>query len=168
MMALEISGGLMLLFGGLWTGAVLLVAFERTSIWQLMPLEQYAVDFRRSLFRSGPVLTVLGLGAAIPAVVFAVHSTGYARDMAASGVGGFALIVITSIVFAAPVESRFRRSAEGYVPERAAVYRIFWRRFHFGRTLVAVVVFGAFIAAAVHVDWTPPPVEHSNAIGNAP
>jgi TRAP-type C4-dicarboxylate transport system permease large subunit len=146
----DVSAGMMLLFGGLWTGAVLIVALERTAIWQRMSLEQYAVDFRRSLLRSGPILTILGLAAAIAAIVFAVHSNGHARELACAGVAGFVLVVVASIVFAAPIEAQFRRNPEGHVPEKAEHYRLFWRRFHAGRTLVALLVFGGFIVAALY------------------
>jgi Domain of unknown function (DUF1772) len=149
MSTVQLSAALMLLFGGLWTGAVLIVAIERTAIWKRMPLDQYAVDFRRSLMLTGPALTVLGLAAAVSAIVYALHSDGRPRELAFLGVGGFALVVVASIVFVAPVESRFRRSREGHVPEGAEGCRSFWRRFHTGRTLFALLVYASFIAAGL-------------------
>jgi hypothetical protein len=145
----ELSAGAMLLFGGLWTGAVFAVAIERSALWLQMPIAEYAIDFRRSQSRLGPALALLGLGAAISAVVFALHSGGDARRDAIAGVAGFALVVTASILLAAPIEAPFRRSAEGEIPAKADQYRRYWRRFHLGRTALALLTFGCFVAAAL-------------------
>jgi hypothetical protein len=54
MTSTQISAWLTLFFGGLWAGGILIFAVERTNLWQRMPIDQYEVDFRRSLFRADP------------------------------------------------------------------------------------------------------------------
>ncbi len=149
MTTLEISAGTMLLFSGLWAGAVVAATVERAPIWALMPVDQYVVDFRRSLVRLGPLLAVMGLAAAASAVVFALHSSGAARSFSIAGVAGFVLVVLGSIVFVAPIESAFRRRPEGEIPDGALERRRFWRRFHTGRTLLVLATFACFVAAVL-------------------
>jgi Domain of unknown function (DUF1772) len=145
----QLGAWFMLVFCGLWTGGILIFAVERTNLWRRMPLEQYAVDFRRSLFRVDPLMPILGLIAGAGAVVFAVHSVGYARVFSWAGVGLIFLVIVASITLAEPINSRFRRLPEGQVPERAEHYRVLWRRFHAWRTLAALGALVCLAAAAV-------------------
>jgi hypothetical protein len=149
MTILAISAWFMLVFCGLWSGGILFVAFARTVIWRQMSIDEYSVDFRRSLYRLGPMLSILGLITAISAGSFAYHSSGTARNLALAGVTGFVLIVVASIVVAAPIESQFRRVAEGRTPPRADFYRHIWRRFHVARTVLALLTYGSIVAAAI-------------------
>ena len=66
----QISAWIMLVFCGLWSGGILIFAVERTNLWRRMPLEQYAVDFRRSRFRADPMMPILGLTAVAAATFF--------------------------------------------------------------------------------------------------
>lgn len=49
----------MLVFCGLWSSGILVLAVERMDLWQRMPLEQYEVDFRRSLLWVDPMMPIL-------------------------------------------------------------------------------------------------------------
>ena len=57
----QISAWIMLVSCGLWAGGILIFAVERTNLWRRMPIDQYAVDFRRSLFRVDPMMPILGV-----------------------------------------------------------------------------------------------------------
>jgi hypothetical protein len=64
-----------------------------------------------------------------------------------SGIGLLAVILVSSILLAEPINSQFRRRQEGVVPPDAERLRRFWRRFHLVRTALAVAAFAALITA---------------------
>jgi hypothetical protein len=135
--------------GLLWSGGILIFAVERTNLWQRMPLEQYAVDFRRSLFRADPMMPILGVTAGAGATFFALNRSGAATVFAWAGIGFIVLVVVASITIAEPINSKFRRLPEGQMPERAEHYRTLWRRFHAARNLAALAALACLAAAAV-------------------
>ena len=148
----QISAWIMLFFCGLWSGGILIFAVERTNLWRRMPLEQYAVDFRRSLFRADPMMPILGLTAGAVATFFALNRSGAATVFAWAGIGFIVLVVVASITIAEPINSKFRRLPEGQMPERAEHYRTLWRRFHAARNLAALAALACLAAAAVASD----------------
>lgn len=151
MSTLQIGTIVMLAFGGIFTGVMVAVAVERVNLWGRMPVEQYAVDFRRSLFRLDPMQPILGTLTAIGAAVFALESSGTPQTLAWVAVGLIALIIAASIAIAEPMNSRFRKRREGDVPPGAEQMRARWKRFHLARTAVTVSVLVLLAAAASNV-----------------
>ena len=151
MSALQIGTMVMLAFGGVFTGVMVAVAVERVNLWGRMPAEQYAVDFRRSLYRFDPMQPILGVVTAIGAVIFALESSGSPRTLAWVAVALIALIIVGSIAIAEPMNSRFRKLPEGDVPAGAEQMRARWKRFHFARTFATVSVLVLLAAAASNV-----------------
>ena len=145
----KISAWIMLVSCGLWAGGILIFAVERTNLWRRMPIDQYAVDFRRSLFRVDPMMPILGVIAGAAATIFAVQHSGAAGALAWTGLGFIVLVVVASITIAEPINSKFRRLPEGQVPQRAEHYRTLWRHFHAVRNLVALAALACLAAAAV-------------------
>jgi Domain of unknown function (DUF1772) len=145
----HLGAWLMVTCGGLFGGAILFVAVERTNLWRRMTVEQYAVDFRRSLYRLDPLIPILGTLSAIGAVVFAVNTDGRAATLAWTAVALIGLIIVASIVIAEPMNSKFRRLPEGQAPEGAEQLRIVWRRFHLARTVVTLAALACLAAATV-------------------
>jgi hypothetical protein len=96
----QISAWIMLVFCGLWSGGILIFAVERTNLWRRMPLEQYVVDFRRSLFRADPMMPILGVTAGAGATFFALNRSGAATVFAWAGIGFIVLVVVASITIA--------------------------------------------------------------------
>lgn len=143
----HLASWLMVAFGGLFAGGILFVAVERVNLWRRMPVDQYAIDFRRSLYRLDPLIPILGIVSALGAVVFALNSDGHAAVLAWIGVGLIGVIMIASIALAEPMNSKFRRLPEGQAPEGVEQLRITWRRFHWARTIVALAAFGCCAAA---------------------
>jgi Anthrone oxygenase len=143
----QLAAWVMLAFGGLFSGAILIVAVERVNLWRRMPIEQYAVDFRRSLYRLDPLVPILGTLSALGAVVFALNSQGRPAILAWIGIGLIAVIMVASIVLAEPMNSKFRRLPEGQAPDGVEQLRITWRRFHWARTVVALGVLACLAAA---------------------
>jgi uncharacterized membrane protein SpoIIM required for sporulation len=71
----QISAWIMLVSCGLWAGGILIFAVERTNLWRRMPIDQYAVDFRRSLFRVDPMMPILGVIAGAAARISLIPMT---------------------------------------------------------------------------------------------
>lgn len=144
----NVSAWFMIAFGGLFSGGLLFFAVERINLWRRMPVEQYVVDFRRSLYRVDPLMPILGTLSALGAAVFALTAHGRAAALAWAGVGLIAAIIVTSIVIAEPINSKFRRLPEGQAPEAAEQLRITWRRFHLARTITGLAAFACLAGAA--------------------
>jgi hypothetical protein len=143
----HVSGWLMVAFSGLFSGGILVVAVERLDLWRRMPVDQYVIDFRRSLYRLDPLMPITGTLSALGAVVFAMQTDGRAAALAWIGAALIALVIVASIVIAEPINSKFRLLSEGQAPEGAERLRISWRRFHWARTVVALASLACLAAA---------------------
>jgi hypothetical protein len=141
----------MLAAGGIFTGGVVWYAWERVWIWRRLTLVEFAVDFRRSVRKADPALPILLVVSGTAAGAFAVSAAGGARWLAVGGVGLLAVILVSSIVIAEPINSQFRRRPEGDVPPDAERLRRLWRRFHLVRTGLAVAAFALFVTAVSYV-----------------
>lgn len=148
---IRVGAFVMLLSGGLWAGLILVVAVERLPQWSRMPIEQYAVDFRRSLRRLDPMAPILGAISAAGTIAFAVRATGPAAALAWVGLGLIAVVIVLSTAIAEPMNSQFRRRDEGEIPPRADAIRARWRRLHLARTALATAAFAALVLASVQV-----------------
>jgi hypothetical protein len=144
----NVSAWFMIAFGGLFSGGLLFFAVERINLWRRMPVDQYVVDFRRSLYRADPLMPILGTSSALGAAVFALSAQGRAAALAWAGVALIAVIIIASIVIAEPINSKFRRLPEGHAPDAAEQLRTTWRRFHLARTITGLAAL-ACLAGAV-------------------
>src|ERR1700751_1968013 len=112
----QISAWIMLVSCGLWAGGILIFAVERTNLWRRLPIDQYAVDFRRSLFRVDPMMPILGVTAGDAATIFALQRSGAAGAPAWAGLGFFVVVVVAAIAMPEPINSKFRRLPEGQTP----------------------------------------------------
>ena len=72
----RIATAIMLIPGGLWAGVVLFYAVERVNLWGRMPMDQYVVDFRRSLYRADPLQPILAVISTGGAILFALKTDG--------------------------------------------------------------------------------------------
>jgi Domain of unknown function (DUF1772) len=144
---LRLATIVMLAAGGLFTGGVVWYAWERIWIWRRLALPAYAVDFRRSLRKADPALPILLVICALAATAFAWETSGAARVLATAGIALLAVILVSSLVLAEPINNQFRRRPEGVVPPDAERLRRSWRRFHLARTALAVAAFASLITA---------------------
>jgi hypothetical protein len=149
--AVRISTVIMLGAGGVFTGAVVWYAWERVWIWRRLSLDAYAVDFRRSVRKADPALPILLVVCAAGAGAFASETDGAARALSVAGIALLAVILVSSIVLAEPINSQFRRLPEGTVPPDAERLRRRWRRFHLVRTALAVSAFALLVNAVASV-----------------
>ena len=145
----QLAAWVMLAFGGLYSGAILIYAVDRVHVWRRMPVDQYVVDFRRSVFRADPLMPIMGILSELGAVVFALNSGDRAAILAWTGFALIALIIVASIALAEPINSRFRRLPEGQAPDRVEQLRITWCRFHWARTVAALGALACLVAASV-------------------
>jgi hypothetical protein len=143
----QLGAWLMLVSGGLFAGGILIVAVERTNLWRRMPVDQYADDFRRSLARVDPLLPILGGLTGAGALLFALNASGRPATLTWIAVALLAVIIVSSLIVAEPINARFRRLPEGATPDRADRLRITWRRFHLSRTLLGVAAFTCIVGA---------------------
>src|SRR6516162_1336559 len=81
----QLAAWVMLAFGGLYSGAILIYAVDRVHVWRRMPIDQYVIDFRRSLFRADPLMPIMGIVTELGTVVFALHSGDRAAALAWTG-----------------------------------------------------------------------------------
>ena len=148
-MLAHVSAWLMLACGGLFAGGILFVAVERVNQWRRMPLDQYVVDFRRSVYRLDPFLPILGTVTTVAAGLFALNTRGCSAVLAWMGVSLNAAIIITSIVIAEPINARFRRLLEGQAPANVDQLRVRWRKFHMVRTAMVLASLSCLAAAVL-------------------
>jgi Domain of unknown function (DUF1772) len=134
--------------GGLFTGGAVWYAWERVWIWRRLPLADYAVDFRRSIRKADPALPILLVTTACAAAAFAWLTEGAPRGLSLAAIGLLAVILVSSIVLAEPINSQFRNRPEGVVPPDAERLRRVWRRFHLVRTALALAAFTLLLTAA--------------------
>jgi hypothetical protein len=76
MSALRLSTIAMLSAGGLFTGGVVWYAWERVWIWRRLALQEYAIDFRRSLRKADPALPILLIISGLAAGAFVYLTEG--------------------------------------------------------------------------------------------
>jgi hypothetical protein len=145
----QLAAWVMLAFGGLYSGAILIYAVDRVHLWRRMPVDQYVVDFRRSVSRADPLMPIMGMISELGAFVFALNSAGRPATLAWLGTALIALIMVASMTLAEPINSEFRRLPEGQAPDRVEQLRITWCRFHWARTVVALGALACLVAASV-------------------
>jgi hypothetical protein len=145
--SLRLSMIVMLGAGGLFTGGIVWYAWERVWIWRRLTLAAYAVDFRRSVRKADPALPILLVICAAGAGAFSSLTDGTGRILSLAGVALLAVILVSSIILAEPINSQFRSRLEGTVPPDAESLRKRWRRFHLIRTALAVAAFALFVTA---------------------
>jgi hypothetical protein len=133
--------------GSLFAGGIVWYAWERVWIWRRLTLHAYAVDFRRSIRKADPAMPILLVVCAAAAGAFASLTDGIARTLAFVGIGLLAAILVSSIIVAEPVNSKFRRCPEGEVPPDADRLRRRWRRFHLVRTVLALGAWACLLTA---------------------
>jgi hypothetical protein len=130
-----------LLPGAVFTGAISLFAWERMVLWRRMPIDQFVVDFRRSLVRADPAMPILLLLWVGGAIGLASESDGTTATLLLVAIVCQLVILVGSLAFAEPINSKFRRRPEGVAPPGADALRTRWRRLHLARTALALVAF---------------------------
>jgi hypothetical protein len=146
----RIAAIVMLVPGAIWAGVIVAFAVERTNLWARMSVGQYAVDFRRSLYRIDPLQPILGMISLTAAVVFAVQTDGTGQALAWAGIAQIVVVIVWSVSLMEPLNSRFRRLPEGSAPDNAERIRDVWQRRHLARTAISLGALVCLIVAATY------------------
>lgn len=140
---------LMLTCTGLWAGGAAIIAIDRVNTWPRMSIDEFAVDFRRSILRVDPTMPILASVGTLGAAGYALMSSGAATWLAWFGATVSCCFVVASVILAEPINSKFRRIPEGTVPEGASELRMIWARFHTARAIGAVASFLILVTASL-------------------
>lgn len=138
---------LMIVPAAIWAGIIVCYAVERVNLWARMPIEQYVVDFRRSVYRADPLSPILAILALVGAVIFALTAGGLASTLAWVGAVLIVVVVAGSIAFSERINSEFRKREEGDAPPQAALLRERWRTLHMIRTVPTIVALVSLVLA---------------------
>jgi Domain of unknown function (DUF1772) len=138
----------LLLSGGIFTGAIALFAWERVWLWRRMAVDQFVVDFQRSLRRADPAMPILLVISIVGAIGLASQSHGTKQMLLVAAILCQLVILVGSVALAEPINSQFRRRSEGVAPPAVEALRRRWRRLHLARTALALAAF-ACVAWAV-------------------
>jgi hypothetical protein len=138
---------LMLVSGGLFSGGVTALAWERIPAWRSIPLPEFRADFAGVVHRADRVQPGLLVVAIAASFTFGLTDTGAARILALIGAAGFITTLIGSIAFLVPLQSRMisPSSLESGALERM---RQRWFRGHLGRTVAGLISFLLVASAA--------------------
>lgn len=137
----------MLVTGGVWAGVIVLYAVERVNLWARMPIEQFVVDFRRSLYRADPLQPILAVVSLAGSVLFAVVSDGLAAVFAGVGAAMIFTVIVISVALPERINAQFRGRPEGEAPPDAEGLRRRWRTLHLIRTAPTLVALVALVLA---------------------
>lgn len=138
---------LMLVTGGLFTGAVANFAWSRVPIWRTMPGAHFVTDFDKSIAVADKVQPALLLVTIVGAVGFGLSTDATARVLALSAAAGFAVTMLASLVILVPLQRRI--IALGPDSQSLEAMRLQWFRGHLGRSVLSVLSFVLAASSAV-------------------
>jgi hypothetical protein len=138
----------MLVTGGLFSGAVANFAWSRVPIWRAMPRAQFVTDFGKSIAVADKVQPALLSITIVGSVGFALTTDSTARVLAIGTAAGFSVILLASLAILVPLQRRI--IAVGAESESIEAMRLRWFRGHVGRAVLSVLslVLAATAAAA--------------------
>jgi Na+-transporting methylmalonyl-CoA/oxaloacetate decarboxylase beta subunit len=139
---------LMLLSGAFYAGGATWYAWDRAVIWRRLSIEEFALDFRRSIGRADPLQPILLFICLGSVVAFGLTATGEPRFLAFAAAAGLAANLLVSLLVLVPAQYAFARLPVGSLPPNAPALRERWLRTHRARTLVAVASFTLIAFAA--------------------
>lgn len=138
---------LMLVSGGLFSGGVTIIAWERIPAWRSMALSQFRTDFAGTVHRADRVQPGLLVVATAASLAFGLTDTGAARILALIGVSGLLATLIGSVAVLVPLQRRMI-SSSSLEPDALERMRHRWFTGHLGRTVVGVTSFVLVASAA--------------------
>jgi hypothetical protein len=140
---------LMLITGGLFTGGVVAIAWERIPAWRESESAAFRPAFAHTVRRMDRLQPALLLACLISTIAFAIVAGGTNRTFAVVAAAGFLLILAGSGAWLIPVQKRLVASgADVPSPELERLKRQ-WLRGHLIRTFVALAALTFAAAAAL-------------------
>jgi hypothetical protein len=139
----------MLISGGLFTGGVVSIAWERVPAWRDSELVAFRPAFAHTQRRMDRLQPALLSTCLVSTIGFAIGSGGVARAFAVVAAAGFLLILAGSGALLVPIQKRLVASAaEEPSPEVERLKRQ-WLRGHLIRTGVALAALTLAAVAAL-------------------
>jgi len=127
----------MLISGGLFTGGVVSIAWERIPAWRESELAAFRPAFGHTLRRMDRLQPALLLTTLISTIGFAAGAGDSARAFAVAAAAGFLLILAWSGVWLVPIQRRLVASAAEEPPRELERLKRQWLRGHLIRAIVA-------------------------------
>ena len=140
----------MLVMGGLFSGGVVAIAWERLPAWRDMELAAFRAAFAHTLQRMDRLQPALLLMCLLSTVGFAIGASGIARTSAVVAGAGFLVILAGSGAWLVPLQKRLIAASPDVPSVELERLRRQWVRGHLVRTVVALTAL-AFAAAAALV-----------------
>jgi Domain of unknown function (DUF1772) len=128
----------MLISGGLFTGGVVAIAWERIPAWresELLAFKDAFAHTLRQMDRLQPAFVVTSL---VSTIGFAISANGAARTFGIVAAAGFLLILAGSGAWLVPIQKRLVASRGDEPAPELARLKSQWLRGHLIRTAVAV------------------------------
>jgi hypothetical protein len=139
----------MLISGGLFTGGVVSIAWERVPAWRDSEHVAFRAAFAHTLRRMDLLQPALFSTCSVSTIGFAIGASGAPRAFAVIAAAAFLLILAGSGAWLVPVQRRLVTSAAGEPsPELERLQRQ-WVRGHLIRTVVAVAALTLAAVAAL-------------------
>jgi hypothetical protein len=136
----------MLVSGGLFSGGVMVFAWERVPVWRSLPWAEFRKEFAVTIRRADRVQPALLVASIVASIGFAVGATGAPRALALIGAAGFIATLVASGAILVPLQRRI--IASSHKPATDEAMRRGWFRGHLGRSVLGVVCFTLMAAAA--------------------
>src|SRR5262245_15274341 len=139
----------MLLSGGLFTGGVLSLAWERIPAWREAVLADFQSTFARTLRRGDRLQPALLVVCLLSTIGFAVSEDGAARAFPGLAAAGFLTILLGSGAWLVPIQRRLVEPDSKASAAELEKLRAQWLRGHGIRTIVALASLTLAVVAAV-------------------
>jgi hypothetical protein len=139
----------MLVSGGLFTGGVVAIAWERIPAWRESELLAFRDAFAHTLRRMDRLQPALVLTSLVSTIGFAIGANGAGRTLGIAAAAGFLLVLAGSAAWLVPIQKRLVASrGEEPAPELERL-KSHWLRGHLTRTAVAVAALTLAALAAL-------------------
>jgi hypothetical protein len=138
----------MLTSGGLFTGGMVSIAWERVPAWRATGLADFRISFAHTLGRMDRLQLALLVLCLVSTMGFAVGAEGAARTLAALAAAGFLIVLVGSAAWLVPIQRRLVMSGSGRRPAEVENLRTRWLRGHLIRTGLALALFVLAVSAA--------------------
>lgn len=136
----------MLISAGLFSGGVMVFAWERVPVWRSLPVAQFRKDFALTIRRADRVQPALLVASIVATIGFAFGSAGAARTLALVGAAGFIGTLVATAAILVPLQRRIIASSRGTATDEAMRSR--WFVGHLGRSVLGVACFTLVAVAA--------------------
>jgi len=127
---------IMIIFGGLFAGGVLTIAWDRLPAWRDMETKAFKADFGRTIRVADRLQPILLVGTILATGVFSLDKDGIVQVLAWMAAGGFAATLAASVTILMPLQQRILSTDEPITRMYAK-----WRQGHIGRTVLSLVSF---------------------------